>query len=379
VHLHRWLSAAIVLLAGCQGSVAPPIDPNGATAATSLARTQTPDSTAGQRIFVAIGDDAYPPATRRRANAAGVAYGVVSLSPTANGASKVLSSYAIAPSVEQFPYGVAIDPKGNVHVAGYAPSNQQTGPNAGSYFAIAAYAPNANGKAKPSSVVSGASLDFDPDRIAYRHDGTLFVTSESQGVNGPGYILIFPPGAKGNVAPRVLSGNGLASPIALAFDRASNLYVANQPGDSGSPFVSIFTMRSNGSYTFERSFRTNAGNSELGTTGFGILDGIAVGAAGDIFVADRLNGWVYRFPGDAKGSNAKPKALIGRALLPIDAGIAVKSIAVDRQDHLYMLIVGETTPSKIAVFPASATTGTRPTATITSNALTYPQAIAVGP
>jgi hypothetical protein len=93
------------------------------------------------------------------------------------------------------------------------------------------YPSSASGNVQPSSTIYGAltGLEF-IDGLAVDGSGELFVENYNFGV-GSGPILVFPPGATGNVPPeRTIA----IFPESIAADAAGNLYTIGQaPGSQG--------------------------------------------------------------------------------------------------------------------------------------------------
>jgi hypothetical protein len=381
----------VALATGCGGGGgggASPAVPGGGGAGPTASPSPgaTPSSTPtvsslGRQIYVVIGDDGpyVPQAKFRRApgRAASAlkprsggrrspldtafAYGVVSFPVTANGETPAATGFSIDPSIEQFPQAIALDPSGNIFVLGPSPANQQVGhPSGGPNFTLLEYPPTGNG-GTPIGTIAGAPNDFGAVRFAFGPDGTLYVAQSDGSVNAPGSILTWPPGARGNAAPGAIGGPGINVPTEVA--------VENE-GPDVTPFVSIFAPGASGQ-TLQTTFTTNVGNANFGTTGFGLPEGLAVDGAGNVFVADYLNGFVYKFatPGPGLNQTLVPTAIIGAPVLG-----RVSSIALDASGTLYAL-----NTTTIYVFAPGSGTSTAPSATITSGSLNYPQQITVNP
>ncbi len=92
---------------------------------------------------------------------------------------------------------------------------------------VAVFAPRADGDAAPIRQLGGLGMVTrlsDPLAIALDARGYLYVANQTEGVETAS-ILVFAPGANGNVAPvRQITGAGEA--VKLAIDRAGDLVVA---------------------------------------------------------------------------------------------------------------------------------------------------------
>lgn len=169
------------------------------------------------------------------------------------------------------PVAVALDAAGNVYVANFddlVPS-------------ITVYAAGAVGNAAPIAVIAGGNTGLcDPFALAIAPSGDLYVANHCTNS-----ITIYAPGANGDVAPTdAIVGNntGLSAPSGIAFDGSGRLYVANQGdfvGESAS--VAVFASGAQGDAT---PLRTIAG----GSTGLAAPGGIALDAAGNVFVPNAI-------------------------------------------------------------------------------------------
>ncbi len=131
---------------------------------------------------------------------------------------------------------------------------------------------------------------------------SLFVAETSS-------VLVFAPGANGNVAPiRQIAGanTGISSPRAVVLDGAGNIYVSNHGNNS----ITVYSPDASGNAT---PIRTIAG-ANTGMTGLFQPFGMALDASGDLFVtlyntSTYLGGTIVTFAPGANG-NATPLSII---------------------------------------------------------------------
>jgi sugar lactone lactonase YvrE len=116
------------------------------------------------------------------------------------------------------PLDVAIGPDGDEYVADFGNSGET----------INVYAPHADGNVAPLRAIGGSNtLIFDAASIAVDTTGELYVANAGQ--SGGAAILVFAPGASGNVAPSrsISGGQTLLNPAGLALD-GDFVYAVNQ-------------------------------------------------------------------------------------------------------------------------------------------------------
>jgi hypothetical protein len=97
---------------------------------------------------------------------------------------------------------------------------------------VLVFGPSASGDAVPTATLGGPNSQiFEVQAIALDTTGNLYVASST--FSGTSSILVFGPGAAGNVAPiRVISGSStdLQAIQSLSVDSAGNIYVLEQAG-----------------------------------------------------------------------------------------------------------------------------------------------------
>jgi hypothetical protein len=114
------------------------------------------------------------------------------------------------------PLGLAVDGSGNIYVSNLV---RRIG-NRLRFSSVTVYAPEANGNVEPVRTIYGAGTEIiEPYGIAVDGVGTLYLINRNHRLTPPGMVLVFPPGADGNVAPaRIVAGNktGLYNPTCVA-------------------------------------------------------------------------------------------------------------------------------------------------------------------
>jgi sugar lactone lactonase YvrE len=125
------------------------------------------------------------------------------------------------------PAGVAIASSGDFYV---------TNAGATSYYtSVTEYSANSNGNVFPIAKISGAATTLNlPAGIALDASSYIYV-SNGIAASSSGWIAVFSPNSTGNIAPaRVMQGGstGLNGPAGIALDAAGNLYVCNHLGNS---------------------------------------------------------------------------------------------------------------------------------------------------
>ena len=182
---------------------------------------------------------------------------------------------------------VAVDTSGRIYVLN---NNSVFPEQSGQVLIFAAGAQNA---ATPIGILEGTQTQLAGSAgLALAGDGTLYVsnTGASSGTFD-GSITVYAPGAQGNAAPiRVISGQntGLVDPVGLTLDSAGYLYVANgyfitdQTGNNVfTGEVLVFAPGANGDVA---PVRTISGSKTLFSNP---AKGVAVDSQGWIYVTDR--------------------------------------------------------------------------------------------
>src|SRR3989442_8446833 len=211
-----------------------------------------------------------------------------------------------------YPTGIALDPAGNVYVT----NNQYRATGNGIYPSVTVYAPGAGGTAPPTRTITGAHTGMNgPVGIARDAAGNLYVANAGNSCCGLGNsITVYGAGARGDAAPTatIVGGNtGLDAPSGVALDAAGHLYVANADGNS----ITVYGSRATGNATPSATIMG-------GSTGLNRPVGIALDAAGRIYVANSGDNSITVYAAGASG-NAAPLLTIAGATTGLNAPLGI--------------------------------------------------------
>jgi sugar lactone lactonase YvrE len=188
-----------------------------------------------------------------------------------------------------YPAGIAVATSGDFFVC-----NRQAG---SPYTSVTEYAAGSTGNAHPVATIRGPSTTLTyPTAVGLDSLGYIYVSNGSSTYSG-GSIAVFSPNSNGNIAPaREVkgTGTGLDGPAGIALDAAGNLYVANRLSQS----VTVYAAGSNGDVGPTRAI---AGTM----TGLARPTGIAVDSNGYIYVANQGTPSITVYTAGASG-NAVP-------------------------------------------------------------------------
>jgi hypothetical protein len=245
-------------------------------------------------------------------------------------------------------------------------------------FFIDVFAPNATGDATPMREITGLkTLLSDPLAIALDMRGYLYVANQTEEGPPAASILVFAPGANGNVAPvRQIFGAGEA--IKLAVDGGGNLIVA-VTGPFGSTMpneILVYAPGANGNATPTRRISgpdtgLGVGASAEGYWSVAVLPGGArIRAAVSGGAAPRLNVYANGATGDA----APAFTLTG----PLTQLGGTDALAVDTASREY---IASAQANSINVYPSNASGDVPPVAIISgpNTGLNEPLGLAIGP
>jgi len=263
------------------------------------------------------------------------------------------------------PYGIALDSSAKIYVADS---------NAATVFVYSALGSSSGPlNESPIDTISGSNTDlFSPVGIALDSSSTIYVADNL--VNS---VFVYPAGSNGNVAPSSATVSttlttGLTYPEGIALDSSGNIYVVDD-GVSGYGPPSVFVYAA-GSNANAGPSATITGNS----TGLVYPTGIALDSSGKIYVTDYGATSVYVYPAGSNG-NVKP----GSTITGNSTGLSYPfGIALDSSGKIYVADDGNDDcddTESVYVYPAGSNGNVKPSATISGNStgLCFPFGIAV--
>ena len=272
---------------------------------------------------------------------------------------------------------IATDAQGNIYVTTAGADRNKD--------SILVFSAGSSGNASPARVVSGAATRVRyPQGVAVNEKGYIYVTTQQDTGNESGVeVLIFAPGANGNIAPVTrIDGDcdpriWTAGPIAL--DADGRLYVATTELKGRKIVVLKDAYIENPSFPGSAVPPSECGNVGVADiSGWGSpIDGpyaLAVDPAGNMYIADPAQNSIQMFPAGANGT-LKPVAKFSG-----DTGIvAPTGVALDAQGKIYVandgVATGQPASDNVTVYPAGSNANVPPN-TGGSN-YSSPQAIAV--
>jgi sugar lactone lactonase YvrE len=301
------------------------------------------------------------------------------------------------------PQAIAIDPAGNIYVAneGILSGDQSSDPPS-----VTVYRAGSNGDVAPMARISGpkTGLSFSQG-IALDSHGYIYVSNQSKEPNGLDSITVYSPGSNGNVAPaRVISGPAtkLLEPEGVAVDSSGRLFVSsgarNSDPQSRSAAVLIFAPGAKGNVAPFASIDCDC--AKIRTAG-----AITLGPNGNVYVTTRWNldtgtagvvAFTQQDQGTANHLNLEPilahhptgpptiEGYTGQCLTPISSIAGAKTkitepggIAVDPDGNMY--VTNSDVSDSIGVFKAGADGNVAPSYTIESpTEVSSPSSVAIG-
>lgn len=235
---------------------------------------------------------------------------------------------------------------------------------------ITAYAANATGNAAPVTMIGGSNtgLSF-PWGIARDTAGRLYVANLGTSASSSETLTVYAPNATGNAAPIATiagSNTGLHSVQGIAVSAAGQLYVVNI-GNGGSSGDSITVYAANATGNAAPIY-TIAGSN----TGLSAPWAVALDAAGRLFVSNA--GPRGTNPGNSitvYAANATGNAAPIYTIAGSNTGLSSpESIVLDDVGQLYVLnvtIVSNVAYYSITVYAPGASGNAAPTQTITGS------------
>jgi hypothetical protein len=195
---------------------------------------------------------------------------IPTLSPANNGGAVAAVGYGTGTSLTgaalSNPYGMGIDPSGNIYVTNYGNSTVSEYNSSGTYLST-----------------FGTTALSNPQGITFDNSGNAYVLNYNRTNNGLGnyhgnaYISQYNPA--GVYGSTIIQGLGTANGITL---NSSNLFVAQGSYNNGNNTVSQFDISGALSFSLNSAYTANP-------------VGVAVDGSGNIFVLDNTNHTVSKF------------------------------------------------------------------------------------
>src|SRR5208282_738850 len=164
--------------------------------------------------------------------------------------------------------------------------------------------------AVPIASISGTGTQLAaPTSIAIDASGKIYVTNLIGGASAAGSITIYAVGSNGNAAPSATiagSNTGLSGPEGIAIDAAGKIYVANLVGgSSGTGSITVYPPVGSSTGTLNESPTTTISGAQTELQG---PQSVAVDTSGNIYVANSANSIVEYAAGS--NGNAAPALVI---------------------------------------------------------------------
>ena len=264
--------------------------------------------------------------------------------------------------------GIALDAAGQLYVT----SEQSTDVGTGPYLLV--YAPGATGKATPTTRTGEIASSYLNDLargFVLDAGGRLFVARGGI-ITCSGYVQVYTLSPNGQLTLTTTIGGsntGIDNPTgSMAFDGAGQLYVVNTPRCPPDTMPSI-TVYSSGSTGNATPTATISGSN----TGLNAPRGIAVDAAGRLYVANHGDSSIKVYPAGATGDVAPIATIAGSNTGLTSPG----TLVLDAAGRLY--VANDGAEPSITVFAAGATGNVPPTATLAgaSTGLNSPSGMAL--
>ncbi len=192
-------------------------------------------------------------------------------------------------------------------------------------FAGTGSAGNANGAVAAASFNGPASVVFDNADNLFVSEST---NNDIREITPAGVVSTFAGTGTNNNTNGPGNAAGFNSPYQITFDAAGNMYVA----DEGNMIIRKITPAAIVS-TFAGTGMQSSTDGTTSTATFDTPFGVAVDAAGDVYVADRGSGAVRKI--DVTGQVTTYNVFDGSATLTNNGGLAY--LAVDASGNLYLV------------------------------------------
>ena len=276
------------------------------------------------------------------------------------------------------PVAIAVDSAGNMYVANQGVPQDKEEP-----ASITIYRAGSNGDDAPTARIAGANTGLTaPSAIALDSHGFIYVANDSDSQEIPDSVLVYSPGSNGNAAPaRVISGPAtlLSEPDGIAVDSSGNTFVTSRQSEGPScchAAVLIYAPGAAGNVAPIESIDGDC--AKLTMSG-----GIALGPNGNIYVTNPNPG------GPGQGivvfnTQMLAPRMMGQCWMPIASIVGDKTgidgpwgIAVDPAGNMYVPN-SEANENSIGVFSAGANGNVAPSVTIESpTEVSSPSSVAI--
>ena len=208
------------------------------------------------------------------------------------------------------PTGVALDRDGNIYVADWAATTNRS--------AVLKFPSGAEGDVAPIAKIPGTrgvpgspgavNTEFTrASGVAVDSSGNIYVLDDLRA-----QLVIFAPGANGDVSPAVVVALDLHFPQQVTLDSDENIYVTHH---STPPGIAIYQAAPIANVSPIRTISS----PDIDATVFGI----AVDGTGQIFVPNAQQNSLVVFPAGASGSNVTPSRKIQGANTHLNAPLSV--------------------------------------------------------
>ena len=277
------------------------------------------------------------------------------------------------------PTAIATDAQGNIYVTTAGADRSKD--------SILVFSSGASGNANPARIITGAATRVRyPHGVAVNAKGYIYVTTQQDTGNDSGVeVLIFAPGANGNIAPITrIDGDcdpRIWTPGPIARDADGRIYVASTDLHGQKIAVLKDDYIENPAFAGSVVPPSQCGNVGVAAiSGWGSpIDGpyaLAVDPAGNMYIADPEQNTIQMFPAGANGTMRPSPKFNG------DTGIiAPAGVALDAKGRIYVandaISAGSGESDNVSIYPSGSNANVSPVATITN--ISEPQAIVVGP
>ena len=193
-------------------------------------------------------------------------------------------TYGEKPGQFHMPFGVAVDAAGNVYVTDYYRNNVQKFTSDGVY--ITQWGSQGSGDGQ-FSYPTGVAVDAAGNVYVANNGGVTNGNSAIQEFTSDG-VFITQWGSQGSGNGQFGGTGAFGNPFGVAVDAAGNVYVADQWGG-------IYDNERSEKFTGDGAYITQWGSRGTGNGQFYEPMGVAVDAAGNVYVVDARNYRIQKF------------------------------------------------------------------------------------